>query len=42
MFVFEIPDSQKSLNQGDVAMLWEEHQFILQKKFYKSFPNFRL
>ena len=38
MFVFEIPDSQKSLNQGDVAMLWEEHPIYFTKKnFIRAF-----
>ena len=31
-FIFEIPDSEKSLKQGDIAMLWEEHPIYLTKK----------
>ena len=31
-FIFEIPDSEKSLKQGDIAMLWEEHPVYLTKK----------
>jgi 2-polyprenyl-3-methyl-5-hydroxy-6-metoxy-1,4-benzoquinol methylase len=37
-FVFEIPDSQKSLTQGDVSMLWEEHPIYFTKKsFFRAF-----
>ena len=31
-FIFEIPDSEKSLKQGDIAMLWEEHPMYFTKK----------
>ena len=41
MFVFGIPDSQKSLKQGDVAMLWEEHPIYFTKKnFIRAFQIF--
>ena len=37
-FVFEIPDSQKSLTQGDASMLWEEHPIYFTKKsFFRAF-----
>ena len=37
-FIFEIPDSQKSLKQGDVSMLWEEHSIYFTKKsFIRAF-----
>ena len=37
-FIFEIPDSQKSLKQGDVSMLWEEHPIYFTKhSFFKAF-----
>ncbi len=37
-FIFEIPDSEKSLKQGDVAMLWEEHPIYFTKSsFYNAF-----
>lgn len=37
-FIFEIPDSQKSLTQGDISMLWEEHSIYFTKNsFYKAF-----
>ncbi len=36
--IFEIPDSQKSLKQGDVAMLWEEHPIYFTKNnFIRAF-----
>ncbi len=37
-FIFEIPDSFKSLSQGDVSMLWEEHPIYFTKKsFLRAF-----
>lgn len=37
-FFFEIPDSEKSLKQGDIAMLWEEHPIYFTKQsFLRAF-----
>jgi len=35
-FIFEIPDSNKPLNQGDIGMLWEEHPLYFTEKSFKS------
>ncbi len=38
--IFEIPDSKKSLRQGDIAMLWEEHPtYFTKKSVYKAFQS---
>ena len=33
-FIFEIPDSKKSLHQGDIAMIWEEHPLYFTKESF--------
>ena len=41
--IFEVPDSRKSLSQGDVGMLWEEHSVYLTKRSIKmAFGNLGL
>ena len=39
-FIFEVPDSYKSLKQGDIGMLWEEHPVYLTKNSIEI-PHFK-
>ena len=42
-FIFEVPDSYKSLKQGDIGMLWEEHPVYLTKNSIRlGFQNLGL